>query len=310
MSAEFVQLFALARFGFHFGPPSVPRRSRAIRGDHRQMTHHPFAAPTFRKGLRGDNCGLTGIGQMAKTATRGRRKAPARGKSKAGSSGGGLLPWAVIGIAAIAGIAAYDNWKSIRPMLARESTPITRETAEPRPAARKDTPPKQVALATPTPTPKSAPLMAQPLPQPLPPATIPTPSVQPVKATPTSASPAVPETGAGKVAFGYCGQGAHINCVGDGGVFWYKGEKIVIADMASPVADQARCADERRVAFAAKSRLLALLNAGPFTMNAAGKADPSGASRVVSRDGRSFGGQLINEGLARKPGVAGGAWCA
>ena len=218
---------------------------------------------------------------MAKTATRGRRKAPARGKSKARSGGGGLLPWVVIGIAAIAGIAAYDNWKSIRPMLARESTPITRETAEPKPAPRKDMPPKQVALATPAV--KTTPPTAQP--QPLPPATIPTPSVQPVKATPTVTSPAVSETGT--VAFGYCGQGAHINCVGDGGVFWYKGEKIVIADMASPVVDQARCADERRVAFAAKSRLLALLNAGPFTMNAAGKADPSGAPRVVSRDGRS-----------------------
>ncbi|MDH6276094.1 endonuclease YncB(thermonuclease family) [Rhizobium leguminosarum] len=241
---------------------------------------------------------------MAKTATRGRRKAPARGKSKARSSGGGLLPWAVIGIAAIGGIVAHDHWKSIQPMLARQSPPITRETAEPKPLVRKDVPPKQVALAAPTPK------AVSPVPQsqPLPPAAIPTPMIQPIKAVPSPASPAVSETG--RVAFGYCGQGAHINCVGDGGVFWYKGEKIVIADMASPVVDQARCDGERRVAFAAKSRLLALLNAGPFTMNAAGKTEPSGAPRVVSRDGRSFGAQLINEGLARKPGAAGGAWCA
>ncbi|NKM54342.1 hypothetical protein GFL21_07385 [Rhizobium anhuiense] len=241
---------------------------------------------------------------MAKTATRGRRKAPARGKSRARSSGGGLLPWAVIGIAAIGGIVAHDNWKSIQPMLARQATPVTRETAELKPPVRKDVPAKQVALATPTP--KAAPPVQQS--QPLPPAAIPTPAIQPIKAVPSPASPAVSETGT--VAFGYCGQGAHINCVGDGGVFWYKGEKIVIADMASPVVDQARCDGERRVAFAAKSRLLALLNAGPFTMNAAGKAEPSGAPRVVSRDGRSFGAQLINEGLARKPGAAGAAWCA
>jgi endonuclease YncB( thermonuclease family) len=32
------------------------------------------------------------------------------------------------------------------------------------------------------------------------------------------------------------------------------------------------------------------------------------APRVVSRDGRSIGGQLVDEGLARKPGK--GAWCA
>ncbi|EJC81279.1 hypothetical protein Rleg4DRAFT_2956 [Rhizobium leguminosarum bv. trifolii WSM2297] len=240
---------------------------------------------------------------MAKTATRGRRKAPARGKSKTRSSGGGLLPWAVIGIAAIGGIVAHDHWKSIQPMLARQSATVTRETAEPRPAAGKDVPPKQVALATPTP--KAAPPVKQS--QLLPPATIPTPAIQPVKAVPVSTSSGA-ETGT--AAFGYCGQGAHINCVGDGGVFWYKGEKIVIADMASPVVDQARCDGERRVAFAAKSRLLGLLNAGPFTMNAAGRTEPSGAPRVVSRDGRSFGVQLINEGLARKPGAAGGAWCA
>ncbi|RWX10383.1 hypothetical protein EHI42_25855 [Rhizobium hidalgonense] len=240
---------------------------------------------------------------MAKTATRGRRKAPARGKSKTRSSGGGLLPWAVIGIAAIGGIVAHDHWKSIQPMLARQSAPIAREAAEPKPLARKDVPPKQVALATPTP--KAAPPVNQS--QLLPPATIPTPAIQPVKAVPAQTSSAA-ETGT--AAFGYCGQGAHINCVGDGGVFWYKGEKIVIADMASPVVDQARCDGERRVAFAVKSRLLGLLNAGPFTMNAAGKTEPSGAPRVVSRDGRSFGAQLINEGLARKPGAAGGAWCA
>jgi endonuclease YncB( thermonuclease family) len=45
-------------------------------------------------------------------------------------------------------------------------------------------------------------------------------------------------------------------------------------------------------------------------MNDAGKSEPSGVPRVVSRDGRSFGAQLINEGLARKRGAAGSAWCA
>ncbi|MBB4191521.1 endonuclease YncB(thermonuclease family) [Rhizobium aethiopicum] len=240
---------------------------------------------------------------MAKTATRGRRRAPARGKSRARSSGG-LLPWAVIGIAAIGGIVAHDNWKRLQPLLERQSAPIAREMAEPRPVARKDVPPKQVALAAPTPRAAPPTLQAQPLP----PAAIPTPAIQPVKAVPAPASPGAQQTATG--AFGYCGQGAHINCVGDGGVFWYKGEKIVIADMASPVADQARCDDERRVAFAAKLRLLALLNAGPFTIDAAGKTESSGAPRIVSRDGRSFGVQLIKEGLARQPGAAGGAWCA
>jgi len=43
-------------------------------------------------------------------------------------------------------------------------------------------------------------------------------------------------------------------------------------------------------------------------MNAAGQPDKGAAPRVISRDGRSIGAQLVDEGLARKPGK--GAWCA
>jgi endonuclease YncB( thermonuclease family) len=236
----------------------------------------------------------TGFGQMAKTATRSRRKAPAKTKNKARSSGG-VLSWAIVGVFVISGIAAYDNWKSIRPMISRLPAATAPTTEEAKPLAKKDAAPKQVALAAPAV-------------KPVPPAPIPTPSAPPAKIETASVSPAVSETGSG--AFGYCGQGEHINCVADGRTFWYKGEKIVIADILSPGIDAARCEDERKVAFAAKSRLLTLLNAGPFTMNAAGKADQGAAPRVVSRDGRSFGTQLVNEGLARKPGTASAAWCA
>jgi endonuclease YncB( thermonuclease family) len=141
----------------------------------------------------------------------------------------------------------------------------------------------------------------------LPPAAVPVPATQPVKLSSTAASSANSENA--RAAFGYCGQGEHMNCVGDGGTFWYKGEKILIADMAVPDVGAARCEGERRIGFAAKSRLLKFLNAGPFVMNAAGKPIRAGAPHVISRDGRSLGTQLINEGLARKPGAAGG-WCA
>jgi endonuclease YncB( thermonuclease family) len=257
--------------------------------------------PTFRKGLRGDNPTLTGFGQMAKTATRGRRR-KSSAKSK-GRAGGNALPWAIVGIMAVGAIATYDNWKSVKPMLATHAPAVLGETAAARPAASKDqmpksTAPQQVALAS-------------PLTRPLPPASIPTqtvPAAEPAKAVPVSISPAASQTGT--AAFGYCGQGEHINCVVDGGSFWYKGEKIIIADIVSPGLDAARCDGERKIAFAAKSRLLKLLNAGAFNMNAAGKASSAGAPRVVSRDGHSIGMQLINEGLARKPGNNGSAWCA
>lgn len=239
---------------------------------------------------------------MAKTATRSRRKAPAKSKGKTRSGSGGVLSWAIIGVFVVSGIAAYDNWKSIRPMISRLPSAAEPVAQEARPVARKD------VAAKPDIAPKPVALAVAPVVKPVPPASIPTPSAPPAKIETASVSPAASESGSG--AFGYCGQGEHINCVADGRTFWYKGEKIVIADILSPGIDAARCDDERKVAFAAKSRLLTLLNAGPFTMNVAGKVDQGAAPRVISRDGRSFGTQLINEGLARKAGAAGGAWCA
>jgi endonuclease YncB( thermonuclease family) len=242
---------------------------------------------------------------MAKTATR-RRKAPTRSRSGARSGGGGsAVPWMIIGVLAVGGIAVYDNWKSVKPMLAAHapapsvSRPVSMAKTAPvrEREAERDSGPKQTASIS-------------SVSRILPPAAVPIPVVKtPVvaeKAVPVSISPG--QTEAAKAAFGYCGQGEHINCVADGGTFWYKGEKIVIADIVSPGIDTARCDGERKVGFAAKLRLLNLLNAGSFSMNAAGQPDKGGAPRVISRDGRSLGGQMINEGLARKPGN--GAWCA
>jgi len=144
----------------------------------------------------------------------------------------------------------------------------------------------------------------------VPPAAVPIPAKAPAvpeKAIPVSISPAQAQTG--KAAFGYCGQGEHINCVADGGTFWYKGEKIAIADVVSPGIETARCDNEKRLGFSAKLRLLNILNSGSFSMNPAGQPGKAGVPHVVSRDGRSIGVQMINEGLARKPG-ANDAWCA
>ena len=232
---------------------------------------------------------------MAKTATR-RRKSSARSK---GRGGGSALPWTIIGVIAVGGIATYDNWKSVKPMLATHasaslaSRPASLAWSEP----ARDSSPKQTASIT------AAARM-------IPPAAVPIPAKAPAvpeKAIPASVSLAQAQTG--KAAFGYCGQGEHINCVADGGTFWYKGEKIAIADVVSPGIETARCDNEKRLGFAAKLRLLNILNAGSFSMNPAGQPGKAGAPHVVSRDGRSIGVQMIDEGLARKPGAS-GAWCA
>ncbi|KQV66390.1 hypothetical protein [Rhizobium sp. Root1220] len=232
---------------------------------------------------------------MAKTTTR-RRKSPARSK---GRGGGSALPWALVGIMAVGGIAVYDNWKSVKPMLAAHTPAPT--ASRPVSVARRDT--------APDPGPKQTASISAAS-RILPPDTVPLPAKAPApapeRAIPVSISPAQAVTA--KAAFGYCGQGEHINCVADGGTFWYKGEKIVIADIVSPGIDNARCDGERRSGFAAKLRLLSILNAGSFAMNAAGQPGKGGTPRVISRDGRSVGVQLIDEGLARKPGS--GPWCA
>jgi hypothetical protein len=37
------------------------------------------------------------------------------------------LPWAIIGALAVGGIAVYDNWKSVKPMLAAHAPGLGRE---------------------------------------------------------------------------------------------------------------------------------------------------------------------------------------
>ncbi|TCL69676.1 hypothetical protein [Rhizobium sp. BK251] len=252
---------------------------------------------------------------MGKAATRGRSRRKSSGKSRA-RSGGNLLSWAAIGVMAIGGIALYDNWKSVAPMLSRHaSSSSTGEVAaakarEPAPkqVSARQAPPKQVALASPPPRPATT---TASVPKP----SVAIPSVPVPAAQPAAMRPAAPVAVTGgeqtaSAAFGFCGQGKHVNCVEDGNTFWYKGEMIRISDVSSPGVAAPRCEDERRVGLAAKVRLLKLLNAGPFVIKASGSSEggDGGKTRLVLRNGRSLGAQLANEGLARKPD--GPAWCA
>lgn len=113
------------------------------------------------------------------------------------------------------------------------------------------------------------------------------------------------------VHFGYCHQGGGGNCVVDGDTFYYRGQKIRIADIDTPETHPPRCAEEARLGNAATERLRALLNAGPFSLRAIDRdEDVYGRKlRTVTRGGSSLGGQLVREGLARD--YAGGRrpWC-
>ena len=111
--------------------------------------------------------------------------------------------------------------------------------------------------------------------------------------------------------FSLCGAGARTDCVVDGDTFWYRGEKIRIADINTPEVSEPGCAREAEVGAAATERMHALLNAGPFTLEPIERdRDQYGRLlRTVTRDGESLGAVLVDEGLAEEWGGDRRSWC-
>ena len=112
--------------------------------------------------------------------------------------------------------------------------------------------------------------------------------------------------------FALCSDAPRVTCVVDGDTFWLAGEKVRIADINAPETHSAACPAERLRGDAATRRLIVLLGAGPFELRTEGRArDRYGrALRVVSRDGRSVGAQLVAEGLAEPWRGRRSDWCA
>lgn len=113
------------------------------------------------------------------------------------------------------------------------------------------------------------------------------------------------------VTFSICGAGRRTDCVVDGDTFWFRGDKIRVADIDTSELSPPRCQREAELDEAAKRRLQTLLNAGPFTLVAGARdQDPYGRKlRTVSRGGRSIGDTLIAEGLARRWNGPRQSWC-
>ena len=111
--------------------------------------------------------------------------------------------------------------------------------------------------------------------------------------------------------FALCAEGPRTTCVVDGDTFWLNGEKVRIADINAPETHSAGCPAEQQLGDRATWRLIALLNAGPFTLEIEGRAtDRYGrALRVIKRSGRSLGGQLVREGLAEPWRGRRSNWC-
>lgn len=93
-------------------------------------------------------------------------------------------------------------------------------------------------------------------------------------------------------------------CVVDGDTFWLEGEKIRIADIDTPEISEPKCDSEYQLGMQATYRLRDLLNEGAFEVRPIGNRDEDRFGRklrVIVRQGRSLGDQLVNEGLGSKP---------
>ena len=111
--------------------------------------------------------------------------------------------------------------------------------------------------------------------------------------------------------FAMCGSFRNDDCVIDGDTFRYEGQRIRIMDIDAPETHPPRCDFEARLGKRATSRLTELLNAGPFQLKSTPRdEDQYGRKlRVVTRDGRSLGGMLVAEGLAREWTGQRMPWC-
>ncbi|MEZ2220939.1 thermonuclease family protein [Rhizobium sp. RCC_161_2] len=234
---------------------------------------------------------------MAKAKRRTRRKP----QSKAGNS---MWLWGMVGVAAAAGIFAYEHRREMPALLANVGATGARHVSQT----------TEVVQATPTPAMKPKVKMAVVVPErpdttmPVPPNAIPV-SLPVERAAPVLATAPARESGS---RFGLCGSASGGNCVVDGSTFWQNGVKIRLADIDVPDTDPSHCAGERQKGAAAKLRLQALLNDGTFALSgsARGEDQHGGKFRIAMRAGRSIGDQLVAEGLARRWTGQTASWCS
>ena len=112
--------------------------------------------------------------------------------------------------------------------------------------------------------------------------------------------------------FTFCDGFSQQYCVVDGDTIRFAGIKIRVADIDTPEIHDYQCEQELKRGLRAKSRMLELVNEGPFKIASTGgdDADQYGRKlRRLMRNGLSLGEFLIDEGLARR--YAGGrrSWC-
>lgn len=109
-----------------------------------------------------------------------------------------------------------------------------------------------------------------------------------------------------------CSGSVRTHCVVDGDTLWHEGIKIRVADIDTPEVSSPKCQSEATLGARATTRLLELVNVGPFEIKAWQGRDEDKYGRklrVLVRDGRSLGDVLVSEGLARTWAGRRQPWC-
>jgi len=261
----------------------------------------------------------------ARKAAGGARRGAGTKRRKTGGkagAGGSLWPWFGALAVVIAGVSAYDHRRDLpglfdqtlghggkmiaalggghdrdgqRHATSNESTGSVPPASIPTPMPRRFDPTPLPPATTMIPSASMMPGLGDR--SPLPPATTMVPATSVASLQPRGVEK---QRVSGK--FYYCGTSGVDNCVVDGDTFWVNKTKVRVADIDAPETEQAKCKSERDRGFAAKVRLRDLLNSGNFDLSPFGNQDHDQYGRklrVVSRNGRSLGAMMVDEGLVR-----------
>lgn len=103
-----------------------------------------------------------------------------------------------------------------------------------------------------------------------------------------------------------------VTCVVDGDTIWQRGTKMRLLDIDAPETSGAECPREKALGEKAKLRLQELMGEG-YRVSNSGQTDRTSDHRalvrVILRDGRDVGKELIREGLAQPWPNKGNVWC-
>ena len=101
----------------------------------------------------------------------------------------------------------------------------------------------------------------------------------------------------------------HLTCVRSGDSFFLRGQLIELADVETPRRYASECQAATQLSWKSALRLRDLLNSAPFDLEGTEQGPDGAQLRLVTRDGKSLGAELVAEGLAKEKAAAAANWC-